>query len=295
MKPYPFTEDQARFLYEKAGFAAYCAYRRLERDVDRDFEDIKQEAVLAFWKTWCQKADVGYSFVAARNAALQKLVRHKNPYALSLDYAYDQGDGPWIERLVVADEEDEESSGWLGDDELEDLVTYLFTSPPTKEAMDNYRRILRHQLAGHSLEQTAQMLGWHREAVRGQFRRLVAKLAQYYGVVGTWQAVSTKLKQDRNWDEALLAIAGKPPGARTVAYNAEILRLLMRGYDMAAIAVELGKSESAVKDARKKLKAKLVAYCQEQGIEPPAYNRNGGGWRPAHHFGNHHGAPARPA
>jgi AraC-like DNA-binding protein len=158
-----------------------------------------------------------------------------------------------------------------------------------------YCSILHHQLAGHSLEQTAQMLGWHREAVRGQFRRLVAKLAQHYGVAANWQAVSARLKRDRNWDRALKAIAGKPPGACTVAYNAEILRLLMRGYDMAAIAVELGKSESAIKDARRKLKAKLVAYCQEQGIEPPVYNRNGGGWRPAHHYGNHHGAPARPA
>jgi hypothetical protein len=80
-----------------------------------------------------------------------------------------------------------------------------------------------------------------------------------------------------------------------VAYNVQILRLLVRGYDMAAIAVELGKSESAIKDARKKLKAKLVAYCQEQGIEPPPYNCNGGGWRPAHHYGTYPGRPAKPA
>jgi DNA-directed RNA polymerase specialized sigma24 family protein len=295
MNPYPCEEAEARFLYEKAGFAAYCAYRRLEREVDRDFEDIKQEAVLAFWKTWCQKGDMAYSFVAARNAALQKLVRHKNPFALSLDYVYDEGDGPWIERLVVADEDDDEPSDWLDDDDLEDLVTRLFTSPPTEQVLDNYRRILRHQLAGHSLEETAQMLGWHREAARGQFRRLVAKLAGHYGVAGNWEAVSARMRQDGDWDEALLAIAGKPPGARTVAFNAQVLRLLMRGYDMAGIAVALGKTESAIKNARKKLKAKLVAHCQEIGIEPPVYNRNGGGWRPAHHFGNHHGAPARAA
>jgi hypothetical protein len=80
----------------------------------------------------------------------------------------------------------------------------------------------------------------------------------------------------------------------TVAYNVQILRLLMRGCDMAAIAVELGKSESAIKDARKKLKVKLVAYCQEKGIEPPAYNRKGGGWRVAHHYGTYRGRPGKP-
>ena len=137
------------------------------------------------------------------------------------------------------------------------------------------------------------MLGWHREAVRGQFRRLVAKLAQHYGVAGNWSAVSARMRQDPDWDEALLAIAGKLPGARTVAFNAGVLRLLMRGYDAAGIAVALGKTETAIKNARRTLKAKLVAHCRRKGIEPPAYNRNGGGWRPAHHFGNHHGAPAR--
>jgi len=298
MKPYPLTDAEARFLYGKAGFAAYCAYRRLEREPDQNFEDARQEAAFTFWQTWCQKSDERYSFVAARNAALEPMVRHKNPYALSLDYTYDNGDRPWLERLAVDDSDDGDSDGsdWLTSSDLEGLVTCLFTTPPTPEALDDYRRILRHQLAGHSLEETARMLGWHREAARGQFRRLVAKLAQHYGVAATWQAVSARLKQDRDWDKALQAIAGKPPGARTVAYNAEILRLLVRGYDMAAIAVELGKSESAIKDARKKLKAiplkGEVAYCQEQGIEPPAYNRNGGGWRPAHHYGTFKGRPS---
>jgi DNA-binding CsgD family transcriptional regulator len=295
MNAYPATEAEASYLYEKAGFAAYCAYRRLEREVDQNFADARQEAAFAFWETWCQKGDERYSFVAARNAALESMVRHKNPFALSLDYAYDDGGQPWIERLVVEEAKDEQPSDWLGDGELEGLVTHLFTAPPTPEALADYQRILRHQLAGHSLEETARMLGWSRDATRGQFRRLVAKLAQHYGVDGTWPALSARMRQDRNWDKALLAIAGKSAAASTVAYNVQILHLLMRGYDMAAIAVELGKSESAIKDARKKLKAKLVAYCQERGIEPPAYNRNGGGWRPAHHFGNHHGRPGKPA
>ena len=92
-----------------------------------------------------------------------------------------------------------------------------------------------------------------------------------------------------------MAIAGKPPGARTVAFSAQVLHLLMHGYDMAGIAVALGKTESAIKNAHKKLKAKLVAHCQEIGIEPPAYNRNGGGWRPAHHYGEFRGRPAKAA
>jgi hypothetical protein len=297
MKPYPLTDAEARFLYEKAGFAAYCAYRRLEREPDQNFEDARQEAAFTFWDTWRQKGDERYSFVAARNAALESMVRHKNPYALSLDYTYDDSGKPWLERLVVDDSDDGDSDGsdWPSDGDLEGLVSCLFTAPPRPEALDNYRRILCHQLAGHSLEETARMLSWTREATRGQFRRLVARLAQHYGVAGNWPAVSARMRQDGDWDEALRAIAGKSPGARTVAYNVQILRLLVRGYDMAAIAVELGKSESAIKDARKKLKARLVAYCQAQGIEPPAYNRNGGGWRAAHHYGNYHGRPAKPA
>jgi DNA-directed RNA polymerase specialized sigma24 family protein len=287
---YPATDTEARFLYEKAGFAAYCAYRRLEREVDRNFEDARQEAALTFWQTYERKGDESYSFVAARNAVIQSLVRDKNPYALSLDYTYEEGDSSWMERLVVEEPDQEEPTDWLSDAALERVVARMFTAPPARETLDGYRQLLRHQLAGHSLEETAQMLGQTHGATRGQFRRLVPKLARYYGVDPTWEAVSDRMKQDGDWDEALLAVAGKSPSARTVAYNARILRLLMRGYDMAAIAMALDKSEGAIKDARKTLKAKLVAYCERKGIEPPEYNRNGGGWRLAHHYGNHHGS-----
>jgi hypothetical protein len=290
---YPPMDSEARFLYEKAGFAAYCAYRRLEREVDQNFEDAKQEAVLTFWETYCQKGDERYSFVAARNAVLQSLVRNKNPRALSLDYTEDDSDSSWMERLVVEESDEEEPADWLSNADLEELVTRMFTAPATKATLEGYRRLLRQQLAGHSLEETAQILGQTFEATRGLFRRLVSKLARHYGVAPTWPAVSARLKQDGEWDEALLAVAGKSPSERTVAYNVGILRLLMRGYDAAGIAVELGKNESAIKDARKKLKAKLVAYCQQKGIEPPEYNRNGGGWRSAHHYGHHHGSPKR--
>jgi DNA-directed RNA polymerase specialized sigma24 family protein len=287
---YSAMDSEARFLYEKAGFAAYCAYRRLEREPDQNFEDAKQEAILTFWETYCQKGDERYSFIAARNAVLQSLVRNKNPYALSLDHTCDDNDQPWVERLVVGDSDQEEPTDWLSDADLEALVTRIFTAPPAEATLDSYRRLLHHQLAGHSLEETAQVLGQTFEATRGVFRRLVSKLAGHYGVAPTWQAVSARLQQDADWDEALLAVAGKSPSERTVAYNVRVLRLLMRGYDAAAIAVELGKGESAIKDARKKLKARLVAHCQQKGIEPPEYNRNGGGWRSAHHYGNHHGS-----
>jgi hypothetical protein len=286
-------DSEARFLYEKAGFAAYCAYRRLEREVDQNFEDAKQEAAFTFWETYCHKSDERYSFVAARNAVLQSLVRNKNPRALSLDYTCDDGEQPWTERLVVGDSGEEETGDWLSDADLEDLVTRMFTAPATKATLDSYHRLLRYQLAGHSLEETAQALGQTFEATRGVFRRLVPKLAKHYGVAPTWQAVSARLKQDGDWNEALRAVAGKSPSEHTVAYNVCILRLLMRGYDVAAIATELGKGQSAIKDARKKLKAKLMEYCRHKGIEPPEYNRNGGGWRPAHHYGNHHGSPKR--
>jgi hypothetical protein len=63
-----------------------------------------------------------------------------------------------------------------------------------------------------------------------------------------------------------------------------VLRLLMKGYDTAAIAVELGRTEEGIKGARRDLKRHLVQHCRELGIKPPKYNRNGGGWRPAHHY-----------
>jgi DNA-directed RNA polymerase specialized sigma24 family protein len=290
---YPPMDSEARFLYEKAGFAAYCAYRRLEREVDQNFEDAKQEAVLTFWETYQHKGDERYSFVAARNAVLQSLVRNKNPRALSLDYTSDDKDRPWTEHLAAGEPGQEETGDWLNDADLEELVTRLFTAPAAEAVVSGYRQLLRHQLAGHSLEETARVMGQTFEATRGVFRRLVSKLAGHYGVAPNWQAVSARLQQDADWEEALRAIAGKSPSEHTVAYNVCILRLLMRGYDVAAIATELGKGQSAIKDARKKLKAKLMEYCRHKGIEPPEYNRNGGGWRPAHHYGNHHGSPKR--
>jgi hypothetical protein len=110
----------------------------------------------------------------------------------------------------------------LSDGDLEGLVTCLFTAPPAAEALTDYRRILRHQLAGHSLEETARMLGQNYEATRGVFRRLLAKLARHYGAAPTWPAVSARLRQDRDWDKTLLTIAGKSAAEGTVADNVQI-------------------------------------------------------------------------
>jgi hypothetical protein len=78
-----------------------------------------------------------------------------------------------------------------------------------------------------------------------------------------------------------------------VDYNAAVLRFLLRGYDNAAIAVELGRTQVAIKCTRRDLKRHLTDHCRSLGIEPPEYNRNGGGWRPAHHYANHHGRPSK--
>jgi hypothetical protein len=210
MIAYDHTDPAARFLYEKAGRAAYAAYRRLEWEPDQDFEDAKQEAALTFWETFAGRGNEEYSFVAARNAVLELLTAHKNPLrVVSLDYQESDDDEPWESKLLVPQPKQDELPTWLHEVDLRALVRELYT--------------------------------------------------------------------------------GKRPGQRTLDTDAAVLTLLVQGYDTAGIAVALGKTESSVKMARKKLKAKLVAYCERQGIEPPEYNRNGGGWRPAHHYGNFHG------
>ena len=84
----------------------------------------------------------------------------------------------------------------------------------------------------------------------------------------------------------VLAVSETPPPTRTVEYNTAVMRLLMQGYDTAAIAVELGRTEEGIKGARRDLKRHLTDHCHKMGIEPPKYNGNGGGWRPAHHYAN---------
>jgi len=210
MIAYDHKDPAARFLYEKAGRAAYAAYRRLEWEPDQNFEDAKQEAALRFWETFAGRGNEEYAFVAARNAVLDILTKHKNPMrVVSLDFQESEDDEPWESKLLVAQPKEEELPAWLHEVDLHALVRELYT--------------------------------------------------------------------------------GKRPGQRTLDTDAAILTLLVQGYDTAGIAVALGKSENAVKQARKRLKARLVAYCGQQGIDAPDYDRNGGGWRPAHHYGDFHG------
>jgi hypothetical protein len=80
------TDGDARFLYREAGFAALSAYLQLGLEPDQDFEDTKQEAVLAFWDTYRKVGNQELSFVAARDAALSLLGSYKNPACtVSLD------------------------------------------------------------------------------------------------------------------------------------------------------------------------------------------------------------------
>jgi DNA-binding CsgD family transcriptional regulator len=285
MITYDPTDAEARFLYQKAGFAAYCAYRRLELEPDQNFEDAKQEAAVTFWDAYRRKGNERYAFVAARNAALQSLMRHKNPYALSLDAPHDDGDNPWLERLVVDSADDGwDESDWLSDADLRSVVTEMFTMPASRQALDDYRRLLRLQMAGHTLRETAKALGKTYDATKALRRRLILKLADHYGIAPVWEEVVPKLERDDDFEGVVRAIGDTPPPTGTIEYNVAVLRLLIKGYDTAAIAVELGRTEDGIKGARRDLKRHLEAYCRSLGIEPPVYQRNGGGWRPAHHY-----------
>jgi hypothetical protein len=282
---YDHTDAQARFLYEKAGFAAYCAYRAFELELDDRFDDAKQEAALTFWDLYRRDGNEEYAFVGAKYATMNFL-RGKSPYGcLSLDVQHDDYRSPWEERLRVSDNGRNGSNGyWLSEADLRSLVVELFTTHPSKQALDDYRELLCQQLAGGSLKETAEALGKTYDATKALRRRLIARLADYYGVDATWEAVAARLKQEEDLESVVLAIAKTPPPTATVDYNVAVLRLLMKGYDTAAIATELGRTEEGIKGARRDLKRHMVAHCRSLGIEPPRYNRNGGGWRPAHHY-----------
>jgi hypothetical protein len=113
MTSYPLTDPEARFLYEKAGFAAYSAYRAFELEIDDRFEDAKQEAVLTFWKLYEQKGSEEYAFVGAKYSVMNFL-KTKGPYrCLSLDVGRDDYDCPWTERLVVPQNGNGTNGDWL--------------------------------------------------------------------------------------------------------------------------------------------------------------------------------------
>jgi DNA-directed RNA polymerase specialized sigma24 family protein len=76
----------------------------------------------------------------------------------------------------------------------------------------------------------------------------------------------------------------KRPKGTTFQFDALVLRLLLEGYDNAAIAIVLGRSEGSIKGKRKTLKANLKAYCEENDIPVPELP-GPGGWRRAHDSG----------
>ena len=75
----------------------------------------------------------------------------------------------------------------------------------------------------------------------------------------------------------------KRPKAGTYEFDAQVLRLLLEGYDNAAIGVVLGRKEQSIKSKRKRLKENLKAYCQRHDIPIPEYGP--GGWRQSHNYG----------
>ena len=82
----------------------------------------------------------------------------------------------------------------------------------------------------------------------------------------------------------IVATLGRNRPEHTIRYRTAILRLLATGYDTAAIATALGRTEEAIKSTRAKLRKCLFAYCAEHGIDTSHIQIQNGGWRPAHHY-----------
>jgi hypothetical protein len=76
------------------------------------------------------------------------------------------------------------------------------------------------------------------------------------------------------------------PSESAVTYQSAILRLLCAGYDTAAIATDLGRTEEGIKSTRAKIRKRLFAYCAQHSIDTSHIQIQNGGWRPAHHYAN---------
>lgn len=89
---------------------------------------------------------------------------------------------------------------------------------------------------------------------------------------------------DHDLPALVAATLGRNRPANTIEYHTAILRLLAAGYDTAAIATELGRTEESVKSTRYQIRKRLLRYCAENGIDTDHIAIKSGGWRPAHHY-----------
>lgn len=76
----------------------------------------------------------------------------------------------------------------------------------------------------------------------------------------------------------------KRPSQSAIRYQSAILRLLASGYDTAAIAITLDRTQEAIKSTRHNLRKRLFNYCDQLGIDTSHIQVKNGGWRPAHHY-----------
>lgn len=89
---------------------------------------------------------------------------------------------------------------------------------------------------------------------------------------------------DHDLPGLVAATLGRNRPAATIDYHTKILQLLAAGYDTAAIATELGRSEESVKSTRYHIRKRLYRYCAEHGIDTDHIATRTGGWRRAHHY-----------
>lgn len=176
------SDQQADYLYQKAGAAAYSAYRRREQLPDEWFEDAKQQAALTFWqKHFYEGYNPGYAFVAAyRQVGQHFFSRNKNPFAsrvVSLDACDGKEDRPWLESLVAPS--NGEPYHWrLTDDDIRLLLCQAFERP-YRVKLERYVQLIRLLRQGTSNFSIAAAMGVSEERVKGMRKRLKAALVGY--------------------------------------------------------------------------------------------------------------------
>lgn len=175
------SDQQAAYLYDKAGAAAYSAYRHREQSPDEWFEDAKQQAALTFWqKHFREGYDPSYAFIAAcRQVGRDFFSRTRSPFAsrlVSLD-AYDQEDRPWLESLTTTG--NGQPHYWrLTDDDIRMLLCQAFERPHQVN-LERYVQLIRLLRQGTSNFSIAAEMGISEEVVKGMRKRLKAVLAGY--------------------------------------------------------------------------------------------------------------------